>query len=90
LRVGDTIVKAFRTAAGNQELILNVFQEEGWPYCIDDPLSPSGKIQPKQRLLTTIKSLNRNQSPHLILFHGDGSGLHVCWKWREAVAGGGL
>jgi hypothetical protein len=35
---GDRVVKRFRRPAKNQTLILDAFQEEGWPGRIDDPL----------------------------------------------------
>jgi hypothetical protein len=79
LRVGRTIVKKFRVPAPNQEVILAVFQEEGWPVFIDDPLS-SSDIDPKRRLHDTINSLNRNQQNHLIQFRGNGSGDGVRWE----------
>src|SRR5207253_348158 len=35
LYVGDDVVKRFHVPAGNQDVILTAFQEEGWPSCID-------------------------------------------------------
>lgn len=78
LRLGNKLVKRFRVPAANQELILNVFEEEGWPECIDDPLPPKGD-DPTRRLQATIKSLNRHQSEPLIRFHGNGEGA-VWWE----------
>jgi hypothetical protein len=80
LRLGQRIVKRYRVPARNQELVLQAFQEEGWPEFIDDPLPPLGEQAPKHRLLATIKSLNRNQLDPVIRFHGNGNGLQVHWK----------
>ena len=66
--------------AANQEIILQAFQEDGWPHCIDDPLRPNKDSDAKGRLLATIKSLNRNQSAPLILFHGNGNGFQIYWE----------
>jgi len=74
------LVKCFKLPAPNQETILSVFQEEGWPARVDDPLSSCDEQDPKQRLHDTIKSLNRNQRNRLIRFRGDGTGEGVCWE----------
>lgn len=80
LRVGPRVVKRFRQPAANQELILSVLEEDGWPPHIDDPLPPCREMNSKVRLHQTINNLNRAQHPHLIHFIGDGKGLGVCWQ----------
>jgi hypothetical protein len=74
------VVKQYRFHAANQEAVLATFQEENWPFTIDDPLSPVSDVPPKQRLHETIKSLNANQACRLLRFRGDGTGEHVCWE----------
>jgi hypothetical protein len=80
LRYAGQVIKRYRVPAPNQELILSAFQEEGWPEYLDDPLPPKDEIDPKQRLLATIKSLNHHQLSPLIRFHGNGNGLQVFWE----------
>jgi hypothetical protein len=80
LRVGEKLVKRFKWPALNQEKILAVFQEEGWPPRIDDPLAPQPDQDPKRRLHDTIKCLNRNQKSPLLRFHGDGTGEGIIWE----------
>jgi hypothetical protein len=80
LRLGDVVVKKFRQRAANQELILDAFEEEGWPPRIDDPLSPMAEQDVKRRLHSTIGNLNRSQEIHLIHFEGGGDGQSVCWR----------
>lgn len=80
LRVGEMVVKRFRQPAQNQELILTVFEEDGWPERIDDPLPPDPVRDPKERLHDVIKKLNRAQDVALIRFHGDGTGTGVLWE----------
>ena len=80
LRVGEMIVKHFKVPAGNQELILSAFQEEGWPPTIDDPLPPAAEIDSKRRLHDAINRLNRNQRNQLIRFFGNGYGRAVGWR----------
>lgn len=79
LLVGTTVVKRFRVPAPNQELILQAFEEDGWPFHIDDPLPPVTDIDSQQRLRATIKSLNRSQSVALIRFHANGGGQVIYW-----------
>ncbi|WP_164100498.1 hypothetical protein [Candidatus Laterigemmans baculatus] len=80
LRMGTLVVKQFKVPAPNQEMVIAVFQEEGWPPRIDDPLPPRTDLDPKRRLHDTINSLNRNQKTPLIRFLGDGSGQGVRWE----------
>ena len=80
LRLGWQIVKRFRWPSPNQQIILTVFEEEGWPRRIDDPLSPLGKVDPKHRLQETIKWLNKGHETRLLRFTGDGTGEAVCWS----------
>lgn len=79
LRMGGILVKRFRWPAPNQETILTVFEEEGWPPRIDDPLPPAPDVEPKRRLHDTIKCLNRNQDHRVLRFRGDGTGEGVVW-----------
>jgi hypothetical protein len=82
LRMCGVVVKRFARRAVNQERILAVFEEEGWPYRIDDPLLPTG-ICPKARLRDTVKHLNRQNGSRLIRFGMDGTGEGVIWR-KEA------
>ncbi|QDU08672.1 hypothetical protein [Gimesia aquarii] len=77
---GQSLVKRFKWPAINQEMILMVFHEEGWPTRIDDPLPPKEEVDTKRRLNDTIKSLNRNQAAPLIRFRGDGTGEGIIWE----------
>jgi hypothetical protein len=80
LRFRGRIVKRYRVPARNQELVLAVFQEEGWPASIDDPLPPENDQEPKHRLQATIKSLNRNRIAPILRFRGNGNGDRICWS----------
>ncbi len=77
LRFGDTVVKRFKWPAENQELVLNAFQDLGWPIRVENPLAAHPSICPKRRLHDTLKCLNRKQVNELIKFRGDGTGLGV-------------
>ena len=78
------IIKQFKWQAVNQETVLTVFQEEGWPGRIDDPLAPAPNLDVKRRLSDTIKCLNRNHRNKVLQFHGDGTGQGVIWKAATA------
>jgi hypothetical protein len=85
LRVGEVLVKRFRQQAPNQELILQVFAEEGWPVRIDDPLPPAVEQGAKRRLHDTICNLNRGHARPLIRFEGGGDGQSVCWQLAHCL-----
>lgn len=87
LCVNGQVVKRFKWPAANQEIVLNAFQEEGWPERIDDPLPPQPDQNPKRRLSDTIKCLNRKQTNHLIHFHGDGTGEGIIWAFERPAPG---
>ena len=78
----DRVVKRFRRPARNQLTVLAVFQEEGWPKRIDNPIPANENCDAQSRLHDTIKSLNRNHipDPSPIRFRGDGTGTGVVWE----------
>lgn len=84
---GEMLVKRFRVPARNQEWILEVFEEDGWPEHIDDPLPPSPDICPKSRLRDAIGRLNRRQVNPLLRFHGNGNGTGLFWELLLPGAG---
>jgi hypothetical protein len=84
LKYKNRLVKRFRVPAANQELILQAFQEECWPRCIDDPLPPVTSQDAKERLQATIKGLNRHQLASVLRFHGNGNGQQIFWDAVEA------
>lgn len=80
LRLEGEVVKKYKRPAPNQELILQVFQEEGWPPRIDDPLPIRSDRSPRIRLHDTINQLNQAQKVPRIRFRGDGTGQGVFWE----------
>lgn len=80
LSLAGRTIKQFHVPAGNQEVILSAFQEEGWPEYIDDPLPGNHGIDPKTRLNDTVYRLNRKQRTFLIRFHTNGTGTGVHWS----------
>ncbi len=83
LSLDGRVVKSFKWYAKNQEIVLAVFEEEGWPVRIDDPLPPQPEQDSKRRLSDTIKCLNRKQQNSLIRFRSDGKGEGVVWEIVE-------
>src|SRR5262245_14980341 len=51
---GDVLVKRYRGPAKNADIILAVFQEEGWPPAIDDPLPSGGSANSRALLKRAI------------------------------------
>jgi hypothetical protein len=79
---GRHLLKSYRQPSANQELILVAAEELEWAGWFDDPLPRRGKGNPKGRLHDAIKNLNRHQSPYLVRFKGDGTGMRVGWELR--------
>ena len=77
---GGRMIKRFVRPAPAQELILSVFQEEGWPSGIDDPLPARSCQDPKRRLHYTVQNLNRGQKPQRLHFFINGNGQIVRWQ----------
>jgi len=80
LWLGSCLVKAFPRPSGCQVLILEAFEEQGWPESIDDPLPMERDIDPKRRLHDAIKRLNRKQQCPAMSFHGNGNGEGIVCK----------
>jgi hypothetical protein len=76
LSFNDEAVRTIRRigVAKNVVLVLDAFQEEGWPVRIDSPLSP----EDSQRHHATIDSLNKGLSR--IRFRSDGEGKGFIWE----------
>jgi hypothetical protein len=86
LRYRGQVVKRFHRAAQNQECLLNSFQELGWPCRLDDPLPAERGTDAAERLRDTVKTLNRSQQRHLLVFRAEVDGRGVRWAPLE---GGG-
>ena len=80
LRFGGELVKQYRVPARNQELILEIFEEDGWPTHIDDPLPPSRDVDSRSRLQNAIQRLNQKQLNPALRFRGNGNGNGVYWE----------
>ncbi len=80
LSLSGVLVKKYRHPAKNQRLILNAFQEEGWPRKVDDPLPGVHDADPKRRLSDTVRSLNDNRKNDALHFECDGTGEGVIWS----------
>jgi hypothetical protein len=75
LWLGDTLSKRYRQRAERQRLVLDAFQEEGWPSRIDSPL-PSGD---RAVLSNTLRRLNSGDTQ--IVFESDGR-EGILWRKR--------
>jgi hypothetical protein len=74
------LCKQFKQPAPNQTLILDAFQEAGWPGRIDDPIPPRRESDHRQRLADAVRGLNLNR--HL-RFELDGTGEGILWSSTE-------
>jgi hypothetical protein len=74
---GNRTIRQYRrgSIAKNVTAILNVFEEEGWPEHVLDPM-PGGKDS--QRLHDTVRTLNKDLK--VIRFRSCGDGTGVTWE----------
>jgi hypothetical protein len=75
----DEPIKTWVREAGNQELILLVFEEQDWQKVIYDPLPYDPELESKDRLHEAVKSLNKRLKPGTIRFFTTGMGTAVGW-----------
>ncbi|MBI3861042.1 MAG: hypothetical protein HY290_04020 [Planctomycetia bacterium] len=68
---------------GNQELILQTFEEDNWPTRIDDPLPNRKAGDQKQRLRGAVEKLNARSLIPRIHFSCDGN-EGICWSLWDA------
>jgi hypothetical protein len=74
------LVHRFQRPAPIAEMILDAFEEEGWPERIDDPLPPHNSGREQDRLRKEIYALNHRLKNPLIRFFADGTGQGICWE----------
>jgi hypothetical protein len=74
LRYRGEIVREVKAAATNVRLILDDFEEAGWPEEIFDPLPPA---EAKNRRRRAVETLNKDL--RLIRFHSTGNGKRIAW-----------
>jgi hypothetical protein len=86
LLLDGRVIKQLRVPARCQEIVLGVFEESGWPRCIDDPLPPNNGEDAKYRLYNTIKALNGHHLARRLHFTSNGDGTGVCWELVELAA----
>jgi hypothetical protein len=73
------VVKRLLRPAPAQSTVLAVFQEQGWPEVIDDPLPGLPGTDGAARLRDTVRNLNHGLRRRTIRFSTDGTGEGVRW-----------
>jgi hypothetical protein len=82
LRWKNRLVKKIACHAWTLRQLLQVFQKKHWGSPVKIKFEKNEcDAETRQRLHEAIKGLNKNQ--HLILFHGDGTGLGATWELNE-------
>lgn len=76
LSFGGKVIKRYRRPAENQTLILESFEEQGWPEQIDDPLE-------RGKLHDTMKGMRRTYQSKPITFERAGNGKAIRWKLNQ-------
>ena len=85
LWVGHYLVKDFRRPAPHQELIVVSFEEQGWVWRIDDPLTGGGDVDRERRLRDTVHHLNQGHRHHIIRFFVDGK-TRIRWGFTDTIS----
>ena len=83
LFVNGVVCKKFRQNAPNQTRILAAFEDCGWPPRIDDPIPPNTKVDRRERLSDTVRSLNNGCK--CIRFELDGTTEGIIWSVKEGT-----
>src|SRR5262245_21959855 len=73
-------IKRLLRHAPSQATLLAVFQEQGWPDVVDDPLPGLPEGDAAARLRDTVRNLNSGILPGTIRFYTDGTGEGVGWS----------
>jgi hypothetical protein len=74
LRYRGEIIREVKAEATNVRLILDAFEEAGWPDEIFDPLPPA---EAKDRRRRAVETLNKDL--RLIRFRSTGNGRRIAW-----------
>lgn len=80
---GDWLVKRLIRSSENQQVVLDVFEEMGWPQQIDDPLPPKPFRVQAERVRETCRRLNKSQIHPLIHFRASPSRELILWEMRD-------
>ena len=84
LLLDGEVIKEVRqpNRAKNQIIILDAFQEEGWPIRIDDPLPRPPNDVDSRQLGEAVRSLKKGLQR--ITFRRDRTGEGICWEFTTA------
>lgn len=83
LWLGDWLVKRLIKTSENQQIVLDVFEEMGWPRQIDDPLPPKPFSVHAERVRETCRRLNKAQIHALMHFRASPSREIILWELRD-------
>lgn len=83
LWLGDWLIKRLIKSSENQLIVLDVFEEMGWPRQIDDPLPPKPFVVHAERVRETCRRLNKAQTHPLMHFRASPSREVILWEMRE-------
>jgi hypothetical protein len=74
------VVKYFARPARNQMRVLDAFEEDGWPWRLDNPLAPTADGDHSPRLHDAVIRLNRQVAAPGLRFRVAGRGQAVLWE----------
>ncbi len=78
---GHCLLKVYRRHAPNQMILLDAFQQAGWPTWMASPFSCDPFDDEMQLLRDTIKNVNRGHRHRLLRFVIDARCRYVGWRF---------
>jgi hypothetical protein len=78
LKVGDEVVRRFRRQCRQTEL-LEVFEDQGWPFLISKPFGTPSELDPENGINDVLYELNQHQVSRLQIYFSCAGG-DVQWE----------
>ncbi|MDA0808491.1 MAG: hypothetical protein O2983_09030 [Planctomycetota bacterium] len=85
LWLGDWLLKRLIKSSENQQIVLDVFEEMGWPVQIEDPIPPKPFFVHAERVRETCRRLNKAQIHPLMHFRASPSREVILWEIRDRL-----
>jgi hypothetical protein len=77
---GTVLVKQLKRLAPDQQLVLEAFQQAGWPEAISNPLAGETDAERRGRLRHVVKRLNRRRASDVLWFELARGGRGLRWR----------
>ena len=86
LWLGDALIHCFAPQAKKEIAVVEMFEAQGWPRCIHDPLGDPADRGFEHHLHSVVYELNHGQRRRLIRFSCDAGARRVRWDYTARAA----